>query len=337
MKKLLILFMFTQIAIVNAQVIGNGIGVLKKKFNLNSDANVPSGYYSLNAPVNGPTNDIWQHLVTFRHVNPDGYALQLNAPYFQGNRLFFRTVKAGKFNQWLEVATKKENIFYGSQIINGDSEASKTPLEVISGKTTNIVANFICADKTKRFSIERVEQKPFSLYSYDNLKSIFDKLALGHSYDVNKQLIIDGNSGNIGIGILPTNYKLEVNGSVKFNDIVKIYKDLEVNGTVRLSGLVKISKKLEAQEIEVKNVTLPDYVFESNYNLRSLNEVEHFISQNKHLPEVPSAKQVAQDGMNLVEMNNAMLKKIEELTLYLIEQNKRIDVLEKQNNELLQK
>lgn len=103
------------------------------------------------------------------------------------------------------------------------------------------------------------------------------------------------------------------------------------------SPKVVIYTKLEAPDIEVKNVSLPDYVFADDYKLRSLEEVENFIEENSHLPEVPSASEVAENGMNLTEMNNAMLKKIEELTLYLIEQNKRIGELEKVNAELAEK
>jgi len=74
---------------------------------------------------------------------------------------------------------------------------------------------------------------------------------------------------------------------------------------------------------------LPDYVFAPNYALRPLAEVERFVRQNSHLPEVPSAAEVAKDGLALGEMNATLLKKVEELTLYLIEQNKQI--LEQKN------
>jgi hypothetical protein len=67
---------------------------------------------------------------------------------------------------------------------------------------------------------------------------------------------------------------------------------------------------------------VPDYVFEKNYNLRPLAEVENYINQNKHLPEVPAAKEMEANGVNLGEMNMLLLKKVEELTLYVIELKK---------------
>lgn len=74
--------------------------------------------------------------------------------------------------------------------------------------------------------------------------------------------------------------------------------------------------------------TWPDYVFTKNYNLRSLTEVKTFITQNGHLPEVPSAKQVKEEGIDVVELNAVLLKKIEELTLYLLELEARMAQME---------
>lgn len=74
--------------------------------------------------------------------------------------------------------------------------------------------------------------------------------------------------------------------------------------------------------------TWADYVFNKDYNLRGLNEVEEFISENNHLPDVPSAKQVADEGYSQHDMNKALLQKIEELTLYVIKQEKKIATLE---------
>jgi len=72
-----------------------------------------------------------------------------------------------------------------------------------------------------------------------------------------------------------------------------------------------------------------DYVFKKDYKLMPLKEVEHFITNNGHLPEVPSTEEAIKNGIELKEMNILLLKKIEELTLYTIEQQKRIEALEK--------
>jgi predicted nuclease with TOPRIM domain len=79
-----------------------------------------------------------------------------------------------------------------------------------------------------------------------------------------------------------------------------------------------------------------DYVFEEDYCLKSLEEVEDFISINKHLPDIPSADEVAKCGIDVLEMDSKLLAKIEELTLYLIEMKKENDKL-KERMEVLEK
>jgi hypothetical protein len=78
----------------------------------------------------------------------------------------------------------------------------------------------------------------------------------------------------------------------------------------------------------------PDYVFEKEYKLAPLEHVEKYLTENKHLPEVPSAKQIMKEGLDLADMNMKLLKKVEELTLYAISQNKRVDAQEKEIAEL---
>lgn len=78
-----------------------------------------------------------------------------------------------------------------------------------------------------------------------------------------------------------------------------------------------------------------DIVFESDYELSTLYEVEKYILKNKHLKDIPSAKEFREEGYKLGEMDGLLLKKTEELTLYLIQMRKEIDALKKQNEELL--
>ena len=107
-------------------------------------------------------------------------------------------------------------------------------------------------------------------------------------------------NGNVGIGTDLTsnfnNYKLSVNGSIRAKEVV-----VETGWA--------------------------DFVFEKDYQLKSLTEVENFIKINKHLPEVPSAKEVEENGVTLGKMNAVLLQKIEELTLYMIALKKQNDVL----------
>jgi hypothetical protein len=87
---------------------------------------------------------------------------------------------------------------------------------------------------------------------------------------------------------------------------------------------------LRAREIIVDADLWPDYVFEKDYTLMPLNELNNYIQLHKHLPHIPSAVAMDKNGINLSEMNSLLLEKIEELTLYLIEQQKEIDQLKLQ-------
>lgn len=112
--------------------------------------------------------------------------------------------------------------------------------------------------------------------------------------------------------------------------------DLVVKGNVSVGTAssqgykMTIAGKAIAEEVVVKlQANWPDYVFDNEYNLASLSKVEEFIRANKHLPDVPTADEVKANGLSLGEMNAILLKKVEELTLYVIEKQKEIKGLKK--------
>lgn len=80
-----------------------------------------------------------------------------------------------------------------------------------------------------------------------------------------------------------------------------------------------------------------DYVFDKSYKLPSLRNVERFINENKHLPNVPSAQEVSEKGIDFAEIQATMLRKVEELTLYVIKQEKEIRTLKNEVKRLKQK
>jgi hypothetical protein len=117
------------------------------------------------------------------------------------------------------------------------------------------------------------------------------------------------NMGNVSIGTVDSKgYKFAVNGSA-----------IATSMTVKL------------------NSAWPDYVFKKDYKLPTLDQVKDFIDQNQHLPDMPSEKEVVANGLNLGEMNKLLTKKVEELTLYLIELNSQLKEQQKEIQKLKNK
>lgn len=110
-------------------------------------------------------------------------------------------------------------------------------------------------------------------------------------------ITIKGTTNNVGIGTTTPNEKLSVNGNIR------------------------------SKEVIVEIVNWPDYVFADNYQLPSLQQLENYISEHNHLPNMPAAKEIEKDGLRVADVQKKMMEKVEELTLYIIELKKEIDLL----------
>ncbi len=98
-------------------------------------------------------------------------------------------------------------------------------------------------------------------------------------------------------------------------------------GTTSPGSKLAVNGKIACKEVEVTLTGWPDFVFADDYKLRTLNEVEKYINENNHLPDVPSEKEVLENGVNIGEMNSTLLRKVEELTLYMIELKKENEIM----------
>lgn len=109
------------------------------------------------------------------------------------------------------------------------------------------------------------------------------------------------------------------------------FRDRVGIGRINKSGKYNLEVKggIRTDEVVVES-TWADFVFEQGYKLPTLKEVESYILKHGHLSEIPSAKEVQENGVKVAETMTKLLQKIEELTLYTIEQQKQIDVLKKQ-------
>jgi hypothetical protein len=126
-------------------------------------------------------------------------------------------------------------------------------------------------------------------------------------YNGNIAMMINSANSNVGIGTTSPTEKLSINGNVR------------------------------AKKVIVTQAGWADYVFDPSYKLPSLDSISTFIKANKHLPEIPSAAAIEKDGQDVGEVQKLLLKKVEELTLYVIEQENNGKEMKRQNEELIQK
>jgi hypothetical protein len=202
------------------------------------------------------------------------------------------------------VAGPANGLLVNSQILIGQNQVPPTLRQIVAGTGTGQSTIELFGGKTSWTSI----------YFADTLQGSGEyegALQYNHSdnhmdfYTNHAERMRITSTGQVAIGKTTASFTVDVSGGLRADSII-------------------------ASKVRINNWTLeaPDYVFNKNYNLPKLQHVEKFIKINSHLPEIPSAKQMKKNGVDLVEMNMLLLKKLEETTLYLIEQDKRIKDLE---------
>lgn len=280
---------------------------------LQGDAGAVSGFFETSNPVNYPAGaSSWWHLLDVRHSNPgNNYAMQF-AGYFWDQNLWFRKTSGNPAQPWSKVAIERtpvtfKMINFEGNVANSNQSHNHYGIYQESGGWTHPYPDLVFNYHTGMKFVGYHAYGGMRFYGgYSSDATPTDEVLSLANGDLNvrvsHQLFV---ADKIGIGT-------ENTGSNK----------LSVNGTIR------------AKEIKVEATPWPDYVFNSSYQLPNLKDTEQFIRENKHLPEIPSATEVEKEGVNLGEMNAKLLKKIEELTLYLIEKDKQVDALEKRVGKL---
>jgi len=179
------------------------------------------------------------------------------------------------------------------------------------------------------------------LHMYGNLYTLY-----GPNSNWGEYLQVGGNGREtINASVVTTNGNLHLDPKDGFSIYLNHYSkgNTFINtlggnvgiGTTNPTSKLTVAGNINSREVKVSVDAGADFVFEKDYALPSLQEVEKFVTENKHLPEIASAKEMQKEGINLSEMNIKLLQKIEELTLYVIEQEKRLkdqhDQIEKNN------
>lgn len=238
-----------------------------------------------------------------------------------------------------------------------------------SGNTTNLIlsANYIDKYRWRMKTIDRGIAIDMDFTSSDGADTEETVLKLTRSTSGRPEFqlynnVIVANNGNVGIGIDNPSARLQINGDSDNTNALRLeIGKFSMNGTGRFSidanGLadgrfivkengnvgigapnpdskLTVAGDVHSREVKVTINAGADFVFKDNYTLRALDEVETFIKENQHLPEIESAAEMEKSGLELGKMDMKLLQKVEELTLYLIEQNKKIAILENKIKEL---
>jgi len=200
----------------------------------------------------------------------------------------------------------------------------------------------------KNARVDNVRLSPFlSVPNY-----FLNQVLIGSATDNSSgsKLQVTGNisaTGSLGLGIGTPAAQLHTTGSVRFAGLTNnnmqtrilvsdvngnlFYRDVSsiaANESIR-SSLV-VNGPITAQKLTLSASNWPDYVFDSAYHLPSPDSLRHYIKQNNHLPDAPSAVEVDRKGVDVGDNQKLLLKKIEELTLYMLKQEERIQNLEQQ-------
>ena len=201
-------------------------------------------------------------------------------------------------------------------------------------------------DNKARITIDHTGNVGFGLSNPYQLSRIHSKAPANSSWGIvseaNDNRKIIGLSHNGSSGVISVSY-LDNSGysPLEFRTENTTKMIIATNGNVGIGTTapcadckLDVDGKIRSEEVTVEVVNAPDYVFEEDYDLRTLEETKAYIEENKHLPEIPSAKEMEANGVGLADMNMKLLKKIEELTLYQIELLERLESAETRISEL---
>ncbi|MFD2888072.1 TMF family protein [Chitinophaga cymbidii] len=148
------------------------------------------------------------------------------------------------------------------------------------------------------------------------------------TYNAGGGLVIKGDAGNSGLHFLQRSYNngIPPYDLSSFTEVLTLTSGGNVGIGTTSTGIHKLAVEgsIGARKVKVNPSGWADFVFHPEYRLSPLEEVEAFIDNNGHLPEIPTAREIAKEGLDLGEMDKKLLQKIEELTLYVIEQNRKL-------------
>ena len=281
-----------------------------------SNFNIPlySGFYTTHEYQEGypsywapdwMTNSRYLINVSAFGANDPAHQWQMATSLYGDDRFFFRKLYPASGNQWHELATRGQNIFADDQYLSKVGSSGTTPIGQYSPKLY-FGAQFDNSDEMfiARYNVANNQSDLRVFIGDDNQGE--DAFRVGNMISSSgnwRSFISVLNNGKVGIGVETPQNALDVNGIIRAKEII-----VETGWA--------------------------DFVFAKDYKLPSLNEVKAHIDEHKHLPGIPSEAEVKENGVALSDVTTKMMQKIEELTLYAIQQNETIEKLNKRLDEL---
>lgn len=207
----------------------------------------------------------------------------------------------------ISFSVDNSNIISGNMLVTGDLQTNANGL--VNGKLGIGLTN-----PTKKLEIYEGIGGRFS-FSGANCTS---------GYEIAQT--VDNTGYKINVGSAIRDYRISMYGS----DKLTIQNGGNVGiGTTNPDQKLTVNGSIHAKEVIIDLAVPADYVFKPTYKLMPLYQVEQYVNTNSHLPEIPSAAEIVKKGLSMGEMQNKLLQKVEELTLYIIQQQKEIDLLKK--------
>jgi hypothetical protein len=293
---------------INGQTGNLGIGTISPNAKLEVN-----GFSKITRPDVGTTylqTEVGDVSTVFNGQDPDGYMhYSFNS---NNNTRFFINGQTG--NVGIGITNPNANLQIGSSTVNGlinlggysHIGSLRSSGDLFTG--TNVFTEYGSSDENSKIKVLNNLFSGFTTMQMSGNGEI-NFFANNTNPGINQQINIDkynvfkiASNKNIGIGTVLPKYKLDVCGTIRATEI----------------------------KVDLLGTCVPDFVFKKDYKLMNLNELEKFVTTKQHLPEIASEKEMIENGLNMKEFQMKLLQKMEEMTLYIIQQNKK---LEKQNQE----
>ncbi|MBE7169529.1 MAG: hypothetical protein INR73_03015 [Williamsia sp.] len=336
-----------------------------------SGSGVMSGFYEgdegsgakSNYPSGVANTDTRWHLLDVRHSSTTAnFAMQFSGSFFD-DQLFFRKTKGSANQSWNRIVQDINGLVALGGPVDGNTNKGRVNLQVIDKYDPDPTHNHtyhsynLLLDQSLEMSTDAQILGPGGLVIQKFTSTASGLTGSWINFPTDKGGPCGLGSGGVGnnpwIAFATSNGEWFTNAAQ--NDIcyrnttgkillgntagaaaMSITGNKIGIGTNNPSEMLSVNGNIVTKRLRVTQSGWSDYVFEPTYKLLPLKQVEEYITRNHHLPDVPTAKQVEEQGIDVGSSQATLLRKIEELTLYVIEQNKKLEEQQKQVGELRQ-